>query len=86
MSSLTTAQEEAKSSEPAAKPSHHGRQVNRAEEHVGYRATGHRRVIATHTIPQEFTDMTNAQQTTPPTAENRASDKEASVNETRVTG
>ena len=53
MASPTTAQEEANSPEPPAKPSHHGRHANRAEERAGNRATGRRRVTATHTISQE---------------------------------
>jgi hypothetical protein len=52
MASPTTAQEEAKSPEPPAKPSH-GRHENGAEERAGYRETDHRGVAATHTIPQE---------------------------------
>jgi hypothetical protein len=46
MASPTTAQEEAKSPEPPAKPSH-GRHENGAEERAGYRETDHRGVAAT---------------------------------------
>ena len=45
MASLTTTQEEAKSPEHSAKPSH-GRHENRAEERAGYRETDHRGLAA----------------------------------------
>jgi len=85
MASLTIAQEEAKSPESPAKPSH-GRHENGAEERAGYRETDHWAWLTRTPSHRRFMDMTNAQQTTTSTAENRTSDKETSVNETRVTG
>jgi hypothetical protein len=85
MASLTIAQEEAKSPESPAKPSH-GRHEDRAEERTGYRETDYRAWLLRTPSHRRFMDMTNAQQTTTSTAENRTSDKETSVNETRVTG
>jgi hypothetical protein len=52
MASLTTAQEEAQSPEPPAKPSH-GRHENGAEERAGYRETEHRGAALPRPIPQE---------------------------------
>ncbi len=68
MASPTTAQEEAKSPKPPAKPSH-GRHENGAEERAGYRETDHRGVAATPHLTGGSTDMTNTQQTTTSTAE-----------------
>jgi Acetyltransferase (GNAT) family len=81
--SPTTTQEEPTSLRAPAAPSHR-RHENAAEERAGCLETDQRGLAATP--HRRFTDMTNTQQTTISTAQNRTSGKEASGNETQATG